>query len=48
MIKFETTNVVGWEATTRGMRNPMNSWDKSDSYFGFYYDQNERRIKYAR
>ena len=32
MIKFEKTNVVGLEATTCGMRNPMNSWDKSDSY----------------
>ena len=31
MIKFEKTEVVGWEAAIRGMRNPMNSWDKSDS-----------------
>lgn len=31
MIKFENTSVYGWEATIRGMRNPMNSWDKSDS-----------------
>ena len=31
MIKFENTNVVGWEAAIRGMRNPLNSWDKSDS-----------------
>ena len=38
MIKFENTEVVGWEAAIRGMRNPMNSWEKSDSYFGFYYD----------
>ena len=30
-IKFEHTEVVGWEAAIRGMRNPMNSWDKSDS-----------------
>lgn len=34
MIKIENTEVVGWEATIRGMRNPKNSWDKSDSYFG--------------
>ena len=34
MIKLEKTEVFGWEAATRGMRNPMNSWDKSDSgYF---------------
>ena len=31
MIKFENTEVVGWEAAIRGMRNPMNSWDKIDS-----------------
>ena len=31
MIKIEKTEVVGWEAAVRGMRNPMNSWDKSDS-----------------
>lgn len=31
MIKFEHTEVVGWEHTIRGMRNPMNSWEKSDS-----------------
>ena len=32
MIKLEKTEVVGWEAAIRGMRNPMNSWDKSDSH----------------
>lgn len=31
-IKFENTEVIGWEAAIRGMRNPMNSWEKSDSY----------------
>ena len=31
MIRIEQTEVVGWEAAIRGMRNPMNSWDKSDS-----------------
>lgn len=31
MIKFENTEVMGWEAVIRGMRNPMNSWEKSDS-----------------
>ena len=31
MIKFEHTEVVGWEHAIRGMRNPLNSWDKSDS-----------------
>lgn len=31
MITFDNTQVVGWEAAIRGMRNPMNSWEKSDS-----------------
>lgn len=30
MIKVENTEVYGWEAAIRGMRNPMNSWEKSD------------------
>ena len=33
MIKFENTEVIGWEHAIRGMRNPMNSWEKSDSVF---------------
>lgn len=33
MIRIENTSVVGWEAAIRGMRNPMNSWDRSDSLF---------------
>ena len=31
MLKIENTEVLGWEHAIRGMRNPMNSWDKSDS-----------------
>lgn len=31
MLKIENIEVAGWEAAIRGMRNPMNSWDKSDS-----------------
>lgn len=31
MINIENEEVLGWEHTIRGMRNPMNSWDKSDS-----------------
>lgn len=34
MIKFENTEVVGWVSAIRGMRNPMNSWEKSDSGWG--------------
>lgn len=33
MIKLENTQTYGWDAAIRGMRNPMNSWDKSDSYW---------------
>lgn len=33
MIKIENTEVVGWEHAIRGMRNPLNSWDKSDTIF---------------
>lgn len=31
MIKIENIEVMGWKAAIRGMRNPMNSWGKSDS-----------------
>lgn len=31
MILLEKTEVIGWEAAIRGMRNPLNSWSKSDS-----------------
>lgn len=31
MITIENVAVWGWETAIRGMRNPMNSWDKSDS-----------------
>ena len=33
MIKVENVDVYGFEAAIRGMRNPLNSWDKSDSAF---------------
>ena len=36
MLKIENTEVMGLEAAVRGMRNPMNSWEKSDSLF---YDE---------
>ena len=43
MIKFEKTEVMGWEAAIRGMRNPMNSWEKSDSGQGCSVDFVNRR-----
>ena len=33
MLKLENTEIVGWEHAIRGMRNPKNSWAKSDSVF---------------
>lgn len=38
MIKFENTEVIGWESAIRGMRNPMNSWEKSDSRWEPQFD----------
>ena len=32
MIKIDEIRVWGFEHAIRGMRNPMNSWDKSDSF----------------
>ena len=33
MIKIEHTDVFGWDASIRGMRNPLESWHLSDSYW---------------
>lgn len=33
MLKIDNFEVLGWEHAIRGMRNPMNSWEKSDSCF---------------
>lgn len=38
MIKIENIDVYGWEAAIRGMRNPKNSWDRSDSKYEMYVD----------
>lgn len=38
MLKIEKTEVVGFEAAIRGMRNPKNSWEKSDSKYCSEYD----------
>lgn len=38
MLKIEKTQVVGFEAAIRGMRNPKNSWEKSDSKYCSEYD----------
>lgn len=39
MIKVENIEVFGWEAAMRGMRNPMNSWAKSDTVFAGWDDK---------
>ena len=41
MLKIENTDVMGWEAAIRGMRNPLNSWDKSDSSFEDVFEDPE-------
>jgi hypothetical protein len=40
MIKVEKIKVWGFEHAIRGMRNPMNSWDKSDSEVAFHMVEN--------
>lgn len=50
MINIDKTEVFGWESAIRGMRNPMNSWDKSDSVFtglpinGFVIGDNDLKL----
>ena len=45
MLRIENTEVLGWEASIRGMRNPKNSWEKSDSEFHrepkHYFDEKD-------
>lgn len=41
MLTIDNTEIFGWDAAIRGMRNPMNSWKKSDSYFGEAYLEDE-------
>ena len=51
MLKIENVEVFGWEASIRGLRSPMNSWEKSDSCFNkrdseaqFYSDVGENDL----
>ena len=49
-MKFENTETWGFQHALRGMRNPKNSWDKSDSYwdtFGKYYFIGPNDLKLA-
>ena len=40
-MKFENTKVFNFEGALRGMRNPMNSWDRSDSYYKLSESEND-------
>lgn len=47
-MKFENTEVFNFEGALRGMRNPMNSWDRKDSYQGkYHYIIGENDLKLA-
>ena len=37
-MKFENTEVWGFEHSLRGLRNPLASWERSDSDFDEYFD----------
>lgn len=39
MIKIENVEIFGWQASIRGLRSPLNSWDKSDSGYVTEYDE---------
>lgn len=49
MLKIENTETYGWEAAIRGMRNPKNSWDRSDSHWECTADkpQSPRDFRYV-
>ena len=48
-MKFEKTEVWGFEHAFRGMRNPLESWKKSDSEWETHinYNRNETYVKFA-
>lgn len=48
MIELKNTEVLGWEAAIRGARNPMNSWEKSDTFFfkGTYVQDGKLKADY--
>lgn len=46
MVKIENTETYGWEAAIRGMRNPLESWEKSDSLFNIGYLRDDNGFIY--
>ena len=49
MLKIKNAEVIGWEHAIRGMRNPMNSWGKSDSCwrYGFPCGPGYAEVEYS-
>ena len=47
MISFEHTEVFNFNGAIRGMRNPLNSWDKSDSYYYPDYEDQGLNARYV-
>lgn len=43
-IKIENIQTMGWEGALRGMRNPLNSWDKADSAYASDIERNDTNI----
>ena len=48
MLNVEHVEVMNFEAAVRGMRNPMNSWEKSDSGYGCGYDENDQVLEWCK
>lgn len=46
MIEITKDKVMNWQSAIRGMRNPLNSWDKSDSMFEMYDDSDNDVVYY--
>jgi hypothetical protein len=46
-MKFENTHVYNFEGAFRGLRNPLESWDKSDSAFGVSDDNSDMDFEIA-
>lgn len=43
-IKIENIQTMGWEGALRGMRNPLNSWDKADSAYASNIERTDTNI----
>lgn len=47
MIRIENVDVFGWDAAVRGMRNPLESWEKSDSFSHLVCENGKDRIEFV-